>query len=102
MPFKDQLKQWATQRPDHPAVIAGAQSMSYSQLLASLQSQPQPGRQGISVINEPTGAELVVQFCAAVFQGRTAMVLDAGWPQTHQHQLRELALTWAGHSPSLK
>ncbi|WP_315915627.1 fatty acid--CoA ligase family protein [Arthrobacter sp. lap29] len=97
MPFKDQLKQWATQRPDHPAVIAGAQSMSYSQLLASLQSQPQPGRQGISVINEPTGAELVVQFCAAVFQGRTAMVLDAGWPQTHQHQLRELALTWAGH-----
>ncbi len=98
MPFTFQLKHWAAQRPHHPAVIAGAQSLTYSRLLSAATSVPQAEAPGVSVINEPTSVELAVQLCSAALQGRTSMVLDAGWPAPLQRRLRERALVWDGRS----
>lgn len=98
MPFTSQLKHWALHSPLHPAVIAGAQTLSYTRMLSAAMNLPEAGAPGISIINEPTGTELAVQFCAAALQGRTAMVLDAGWPAPLQRRLRELALVWDGRA----
>lgn len=96
MPFIEKLKHWAAQRPDHMAVVVGRDSLAYAELLAAAAAQPTPSNQGVSVIRESVGTSLAVQLCAAALTRRTAMVLDAGWPEPLQRRLAALARSWGG------
>ena len=102
MPFLDKLKHWAVTDGGRTALIVGGQRLTYGELLQAAASQAAQtqavstfGARSVSVIDRPTSTELIVDFCAALFMGRTAMVLDASWPATLRGQLTEAAQTWA-------
>lgn len=96
MPFISQLQHWAAARPQQAAVIVGEQALSYAALLHEAGLAPAGGH--VSIIDEPTGTGLAAKFCAAVLQGRTAMVLDAGWPAALRRDLAAAAAAWENGS----
>lgn len=93
MPFIDKLKYWATAAGGRPAIVVGDQRLSYAQLLVAAESAGTVGP-GVSVIDVPDSTALAVEFCAALLQGRTAMVVDAGWPHTVRQELADAAAQW--------
>ncbi len=102
MPFIDKLKQWAANHGGRTALIVGGRRLTYSELLqaaewqaAQAHSVSTSGARSMSVIDRPSGAELVVDFCAALSLGRTAMILDASWPAALRAKLTQAAQQWA-------
>lgn len=95
MPFTDKLKHWAAHTPGHTAVVVGQDSLSYAGLLAAACQRPSEVH-GVSVIKDASGTSLAVQLCAAALAERTAVVLDAGWPEALQRRLSSLAQSWDG------
>ncbi|ALO66950.1 hypothetical protein AS189_11155 [Arthrobacter alpinus] len=102
MPFIDKLQHWAKTTGSRPAVIVGAQHFDYASLLAAAETAAtlsgsgcESGTGAIAVIDEPAGVNLAVQFCAAIRQHKTAMVVDASWPQELRKQLTATAQKWA-------
>lgn len=93
MPFINQLQHWAAARPQQAAIVVGEQALSYDALLQA--AGKAPGGGCVAVIDLPGSTGLAVQFCAAVFQDRTAMVLDAGWPAALRRSLSDAAANWA-------
>ncbi|MGO2539893.1 MAG: hypothetical protein ACTH8J_01995, partial [Specibacter sp.] len=93
MPFIDKLKYWATAAGGRPAIVVGDQRLSYAQLLVAAESAGTAGP-GVSVIDVPDSTALAVEFCAALLHGRTAMVVDAGWPHTVRQELADAAAQW--------
>lgn len=89
----NQLQHWADVRPQHAALVVGEQMLSYSGLLRAAGLATSEGH--MSIIDEPSSTGLAVQFCAAVLQGRNAMVLDAGWPDALRRKLVNAASDWA-------
>lgn len=96
MPFIDQLKQWAAARGKHPAVIIGARRLGYADLLAAASAPLNTTTSRVAIIDEPISAELAMQFCAALHQHKTVMVLDAGWPAELRSALTRAAHDWDG------
>ena len=101
MPFIDKLLHWAKTSGSRPAVIVGAQHLDYTSLLATVEtaarlaaSAPASGTGQIAIIDEPAGVNLAAQFCAAVRQQKTAMVVDASWPLELRRQLTATAQSW--------
>ncbi|AIY00317.1 hypothetical protein ART_0718 [Arthrobacter sp. PAMC 25486] len=96
MPFIDQLQQWAAARGKHPAVIIGAQRIDFAGLLAAASAQRNTATSRVAIIDVPTSTQLATQFCAALHQHKTAMVLDAGWPAELRSALARAAQEWDG------
>lgn len=122
MPFIEKLKDWASSRGGDCALVAGEQRYSFAQLLQAVQTvHKDPATNpamnlipdtvhglvpGISVsadsstagqlvvIDAASGADLVVQFCGAVFHSLTAMVLENGWPLALRQDLKGAAEAW--------
>ncbi|MDO5752228.1 class I adenylate-forming enzyme family protein [Arthrobacter sp.] len=102
MPFIDKLKHWAVDHGGRTALIVGGQRLTYSELLQAAESQAAEahsvstsGARGVSVIDRPSSAELVVDFCAALFLGHTSMILDASWPAALRAKLTQAAQSWS-------
>lgn len=112
MPFIEKLKYWATTRSGECALVAGEQRYSFAELLHAAHTTRQAPSQNIhsensatsnssttdqlAIIDEPTGTNLVIKFCAAIFYGQTAMVLDTNWPIALRQEVQAAAETWAG------
>ncbi|WP_083508694.1 class I adenylate-forming enzyme family protein [Arthrobacter alpinus] len=102
MPFIDELKHWAATNGDRNAVVVGESRLTYGQLLVGAQTQPNAsGTDSLAIIEVPSSTELAVAFCAAVLKGKTAMVLDAQWPQGLRAQLRQTAADWSARQMTL-
>ncbi|ALE05944.1 hypothetical protein AL755_11485 [Arthrobacter sp. ERGS1:01] len=96
MPFINQLQHWARTRPQHPAVIVGADSLSFEQLSqAAAALHRHEGADGVHVIDTPTSTSLAVEFCAAVAGTGVAAVVDASWPDTLKAGLEAKVGDWA-------
>lgn len=111
MPFIEKLQHWAKAAGSRPAVIVGAQHLDYAGLLAAANlpetiakswvsdgaSMGEAGsrRSPVAVIDAPPSVDLAAQFCAALLQHKTAMVVDASWPQELRTQLSGAAQSWA-------
>lgn len=96
MPFSSRLRAWAATSPLRPAVTVGDQTLNYGELFrtAAASGSTDP----LAVIDVPNGTDLAAQFCAAAVHKRTAMVLDATWPETLRQQLGSRARAWADQS----
>lgn len=99
MPFIDQLQRWARTAGQNAAVVVGEHRLTFAQLLAAATSAPARSTpataQPVEVIDEPTSTALAARFCAAVYSGKVAMVIDAQWSPDIRHRLRDAALDWA-------
>lgn len=113
MPFIEKLQHWAKTAGARPAVTVGAQRLDYASLLAAAEapetlvsaepgagtsvtvSAPGPSCGPVAVIDVPASVDVAVQFCAALRQHKTAMVVDTSWPQELRKQLAETAQSWA-------
>lgn len=95
MPFIDNLKYWASAAGGRPAVVVGEQRLGYAQLLLAAESIG-TAASGVAVIDVPDGTRLAVEFSAALLHGRTAMVLDAAWPDSIRQELADAAARWQG------
>lgn len=93
MPFINQLQHWAAVRPQQAAIVVGEQQLSYSGLLRAAGLATAEGH--VWIIDEPSSTGLAVQFCAALLQERTALVLDADWPASLRRNLAEASANWA-------
>ncbi|POH73382.1 AMP-binding protein [Arthrobacter glacialis] len=94
MPFIDQLQRWARTAGQNAAVVVGEHRLTFAQLLAAATSTP-GAAQLVEVIDEPTSTALAARFCAAVYSGKVAMVIDAQGSPDLRHRLRDAALDWA-------
>ncbi|MDJ0315002.1 AMP-binding protein [Arthrobacter sp. H35-D1] len=102
MPFIDKLRYWAKNDGGRAALSVGGPLLTYAELLQAAEAGATgsaaaegPAR-SVAAIDRPTSVELVIDFCAALLRGRTAMVMDTGWPATLRRQLTESAEMWAG------
>lgn len=77
MPFLDNLKNWAQERPDSPAVIIGSTRISWSELDAAAEAVvPENSR---TVLEGNNAIDFVVRLSAAAAGERECVVLDPTW-----------------------
>lgn len=101
MPFIDKLRYWAVHDGGRPALYVGGHRLTYAELLHAAESRSADAAAaesaviGIASIDRPTSVELVIDFCAALLRGSTAMILDASWPASLRGQLADASQAWA-------
>jgi acyl-CoA synthetase (AMP-forming)/AMP-acid ligase II len=86
MPFVDRLVDWAGRCPDRDAIVIDGERLSYAELCcrAARLRLPAPagvpGPRPLVALDLGSTLDFAVAFTAAVGRGRTAAVLDPGWP----------------------
>jgi len=86
MPYVDRLVDWAGRFPDRDAVVIDGERLSYAELCRRAASLPLPAPAAADLPRQLVALELgstldfAVAFTAITGRGRTAAVLDPGWP----------------------
>ena len=99
MPFLNNLRRWAEDRPDETAVVIGGSGLSWSALRDAAELRL-PANSETTVLAEPNSLSFVEAFTAAVAgEGRCA-VLDPTWPAAMidgiRQRVRDTAFTDGG------
>lgn len=88
MPFLNNLRRWAEDRPDETAVVIGGSGLSWSALRDAAERRL-PAVSDTTVLAEPNSLSFVEAFTAAVAgEGRCA-VLDPTWPAAMIDEIRQ-------------
>jgi acyl-CoA synthetase (AMP-forming)/AMP-acid ligase II len=96
MPFLDQLRRWAAQKPHEPAVVCGRERLSWSELHAAAQALARSGAP-TGILRQGNGVDFAVRWAAGVAGDRECAVLDPLWPETLADDVAvRLAERWRG------
>ena len=80
MPFLDQLRRWAAQKPHEPAVVCGRERLTWSELHDAAAALARSG-EPTGILRQGNGVDFAVRWAAGVAGERECAVLDPLWPE---------------------
>jgi acyl-CoA synthetase (AMP-forming)/AMP-acid ligase II len=88
MPFLDNIRRWADERPDDTAVLAAGRRLGWAELHHAATAAV-PATAAVTVLAEHNSVDFVVRFAAGVAGERQCAVLDPAWPEARLSGIRD-------------